>query len=141
MATEAAIGWGSIYEIGAASPGTTFTEIAEVVSITPPEATADRIDVTHMKSPQRRREYIAGLIDTGEAGFEINWAPGSATDVLIKGLLDSGEIRPHRITFPNGHRVTFNGAITGYTRAIPVDDRMTATITVAPSGGETWDEV
>lgn len=137
--TDATIGYGSKYEIKDADPATTFTRIAEVFAITPPEATADRIDVTHMDSPQRRREYIAGLIDTGEASFEINWVPGGPTDVMLRGLLESGEIRDHRITFPSGARVTFGGTITGFSRATPVDDKLSATITVAPSGGETWD--
>lgn len=138
MATEAAIGYGSIYEI-ADETGLIWTELGEVFSITPPEATADRIDVTHMQSPQRRREYIAGLIDTGEAEVQMNWVPGKPTDILLRGLLNSGEIRKHRITLPTRDRVTFNGAVIGFTRAVPVDDRMTATANVAPSGGETWD--
>ncbi|WP_199925140.1 phage tail tube protein [Neorhizobium sp. SOG26] len=68
---------------------------------------ADCIDTTHMQSPGRRREYIAGLIDNGEASFEINYIPGSDTDILLRTLMDSGETVQHRITFPNG--VTVNG--------------------------------
>lgn len=140
--TDARIGYGTIYEIWDASLTTpAFVEVAEVINVTPGEATADRIDATHMQSPNRRREYISGLIDNGEASFEINWVPGSATDELLRDLFESGETVEHRITFPGDAprpTVTFDASIIGFSKAIPIDDRMTATITVAVSGAETW---
>lgn len=136
--TDAKIGYGTRYEVKATAAATGFTEIAEVISVTPGAAAADRIEATHMLSPNRRREYIAGLIDTDEAEFQINWIPGNSTDLVLRGLLDSGEATQHRITFPNDVTLTFTGSITGFEKDIPVDDRMTATITVAVSGAETW---
>ncbi len=138
--TEARIGYGTQYAIKTTAGAATFTAIAEVTSVTPGASTADRIEATHMLSPGRRREYIAGLIDNGEAELEINWIPGNQTDELLRTLMSSGETTPHQITFPNGVTVTFDGAITGYEKSIPVDDRMTATITVAVSGEEVWGE-
>lgn len=142
--TDARIGYGTTYEIWDASLTTpAFVEVAEVINVTPGEAAADRIDATHMQSPGRRREYISGLIDNGEATFEINYIPGSATDILLRTLFESGDTVEHRITFPapTGDprpTVTYDASIIGYSKAIPIDDRMTATITVAVSGAETW---
>jgi len=139
MATEAMIGYNTKYEIWDDSLTVpAFVGVAEVTNVTPGEATADRVDATHMQSPNRRREYISGLIDNGEASFEINWVPGSDTDVMLRELFESGEVVEHRITFPNGVTVTYEASIIGYSKAIPIDDRMTATITVAVSGAETW---
>lgn len=139
--TDARIGYGTIYEIfdSAATPTPAFVEVAEVVEVTPGAAEADRIDATHMQSPARRREYIAGLIDSGEGSFVINWVPGGPTDTMIRTLFESGATAEHRITFPNHARVTFEAVIIGFEKEIPVDDRMTATITVAVSGAEEWD--
>ena len=139
--TSAKIGYGSKYAIWDASltiPA--FVEVAEVINITPGEATADRVDATHMQSPGRRREYISGLIDNGEASFEINWVPGSDTDVMLRDLFTSGEIVQHQITFPGtpGVTLTYDASIIGFSKVIPIDDRMTATITLAVSGAETW---
>src|SRR5690606_1199638 len=103
------------------------------------EATTERVDATHMQSPGRRREYITGLIDSGEANFVINWVPGSTTDTRLRALLSSGEVTEHRITFPNGMRVTFDAAVTGFSKTLPLEDRMQATVTVAISGEDTWD--
>jgi hypothetical protein len=133
--TDARIGYGTKYDIFS---GGGWVPVAEVITVTPGEATADRVDATHMQSPGRRREYISGLIDNGEASFEINWIPGSVTDELLRGLLSSGEVTEHRITFPTGDTVVFDASLTGFSKAIPIDDRMTATITVAVSGEETW---
>lgn len=137
--TEAMLGYNSSYRIWDDTLTVpAFVEIGEVFNITPPGGTADRVDATHMKSPGRRREYIAGLVDSGEASFELNLVIGSATDKLIRRLLSSGGIVQHQIEFPNGATVTYDASITGYEKTIPVDDRMTATVTVAPSGDETW---
>lgn len=137
--TTAAIGYGTKYAIWDASLVTpAFVEISEVFSVTPGASAADRIDATHFLSPGRRREHIAGLIDNGEATFEINWIPGNASDLLIRSLMASGATVDHRITYPNKVTVIFDAAIIGYEKEIPVDDRMTAAITVAVSGEETW---
>jgi predicted secreted protein len=139
MATNAMIGYLSEYAIhDGASPGE-FDDIGEVFEITPGAETADRVEVTHMQSPDRRREYISGLIDSGEATFQINWVPNNATDVILRDLFESGDVRSHRITFPNGVTVTYDGTILGYEKAVPLDDRMTATITVAVSGEQVWE--
>lgn len=129
--TDAAIGYGTKYFING-------TKIAEVFDVTPGAATSDRVDATHMESPGRRREYVAGLIDSGEASFGMNFVPGSASDALIRGHMTSGDVLPHKIEFPNGVTVTYDASVTGYERAVPVDDRMTATVTVAVSGDELW---
>ncbi len=140
MATDVTIGYGTKYRVwdAGATPSAALVELGEVVSVTPPEQAGDRVEATHMASPNRRREYVAGLIDPGEASVELNWVPGSDTDELIRSLLDSGESVQHQIEFPNGVTVSFDAVITGYSKAVPIDDRMTATVTVSVSGDETW---
>ena len=137
--SNADIGYGLTYEIDDGT-GTMF-EVGEVTEFTPGEATSDRVEVTHMKSPGRRREYISGMIDSGEASFMINWVPGGETDAFLRSLFASGENRTHTVTFRNGAAVSFDAALIGYSKAVPIDDRMTATITVAVSGEETWTEL
>ena len=142
--TLAAIGYGSTYEIwNGALETPAYVALTEVISITPGEAETDRVEATHMLSPGRRREYVSGMIDSGEASVEINWIPGNATDLLLRALLESGETVSHRITLPenaSGDRITltFDAQITGYSKSMPMDDRLTATVTIAVSGAETW---
>ncbi|HGG04729.1 MAG TPA: phage tail protein [Aliiroseovarius sp.] len=110
------------------SPGT-FDDIAELISITPPNAQRAEIDATHMKSPNSTRESIAGLIEPGEFSFEIAWIPSDATDTIIQALITSGAVRQIRITFPNSVTATFSAFLKGIEPSVPLDDRMTAAVT------------
>ena len=131
--TDASIGYGSYFHISQDS-GSTWVAIAEVFDITPPSDTVDQIDVTHMQSPNRRREFIAGLSDPGSASFEMNFVPGSASDLKIQEIRGTGEQVQCRITFPNAVTWEFTGQIESYEPAIPTDDKMTASVSFKVSG-------
>jgi predicted secreted protein len=133
METEASIGYGSFFHVSQDN-GATWIEIAEVFDITPPSDTVDVVDATHMQSPDRTREFITGLSDPGEASFEMNFVPGSASDAKIREIRSAGSRVKCRITFPNAVAWTFSGLVTGYEPAVPTDDKMTATVTFKVTG-------
>lgn len=137
-ATEASIGYGSKFSIESDDSPNVYTELAEVFNITPPSMTVDMIDATHMQSPDRRREFISGLIDPGECSFEMNYIPGSISDDRLNELLDLpvGESRRRscRITYPNAVTHTFDAELQGYEPTIPTDDKMSATVTFKVTG-------
>ncbi|MCG7520849.1 phage tail tube protein [Ruegeria sp. Ofav3-42] len=135
--TNALLGYDTAYAIHDGQDPGAFQDIAEVMEITPPNEQSDDVEATHYKSPGKKREYIQGLTDPGEMTFGINWIPSDATDTIIQGLKASGEKRDHRITWPNGVTWTFNGYIKGFEPTAPIDDRMTATVTVRVSGSTT----
>lgn len=118
------------------SPGL-FTQIAEVIEVTPPNATSDDVDATHMLSPNRTREYITGLVEPGEASFGMNRVPGGTTENLLIGLQTSGATRLWRFQWPNGTLWEFSAYVKGYETASPLDDRMTATCTLKVAGATT----
>jgi len=134
--TQARIGYGSKFSVSQ-DGGLSYSDIAEVTNITPPSNTLDLIDATHMQSPNRTREFIAGLNDPGECSFEINFIPGSSTDVLLKSIIDAGVSVKCKITFPNAVTWTFDGVANGYEPDIPTDDKMTATVTFKVTGSYT----
>lgn len=132
MASSAMIGLGTVYAIEDSPAGSNaFTPLAEVFGVTFPAGEADEIDVTHYASTSR--EFIQGLKDYGTADLSINWVPGGVTSTRLYGLLASGEVLKHRITV-NAKTYTFEGFVKTIAPEIPVDDRMTATITVRVSG-------
>lgn len=129
MAESAAlIGYGSIFEIST-DDGTTYISVGEVTDITPPSDSLDVIDVTHMQSPNRTREYIVGLRDPGECSFEIAFVPGSPGDLQIQTVRDAGERVTCRITYPNDVTWTFSGLLTGYEPTVPTGEKMSASVT------------
>lgn len=140
MTTEADIGHGTKYEVWDTTLGTpAYTLLGEVTNVDPGSDESDLIDATHMQSPGSRREFIGGLIDGGEGTIEFNFVPGNATHVLLRTYLSTRVTENHRITFPNGKRVTFPAIVRGISTPTPVDDKMVMTATVKKAGDETWD--
>lgn len=133
--TDARIGYGAEFWLDNASG--VLTQLDEVLSVTPPNPQTNEVDATHMLSPNRRREYVAGLIEDGEGTFEFNYVPGSATDLLIQAALSDGVTRSYKIVIPDGAsgwEITGDCIVKGWQRAIPIADRMTATLTVRFTG-------
>ena len=135
MATEADIGYGATVEVETSTD--VWFELGEVTNITPPSESVDVIDVTHMQSPNRYREFIQGLIDGGEASMDLNWVAGAATDDYVFAWRASGETRDMRITTNNNTTYTFPSFVTGWQPQIPVDGMMAATLTAKAAGAIT----
>jgi predicted secreted protein len=137
--STALIGWSTQFWLDNASG--VLTELAEILSVTPPNPQVDDVEATHFKSPNRRREYIAGLIEDGEGTFEMNYVPGSATDVICRAAINDGVARSYKIALPDGDaglwEITGECIVKGYERNIPIDDRMTATLTIRFTGAVT----
>lgn len=126
IGTEVAIGRG-------ATP--TWTPLVGVKDVTLPEATADKIDVTHMGSPNFTKQYIRGLKDNGDVTFEVIWEPGSDTDTLLSSLDESeGEIVQIRFTIAGVTApFTYRGFLSTYKRTAPVGDAMMSEVTFSVS--------
>jgi hypothetical protein len=123
------LGYGSKVRIGrGATP--TWTELEFIGDLEMPDEQIDEIEVTHMQSPGRRKQYIAGLIDGGEVGIPMNYIPGNASDVLLLALKASGEEVQIEITLTaSGTPETYAGFLKSYARTAPVNDKMMATAT------------
>lgn len=131
--TQASLGYGSVFAVST-DDGATYVDLAEISNITPPSATIDMVDATHMQSPNADREFIIGLNDPGSASFDMNFIPGSAADLKIQAVKAARARVKCRITFPNGVTWTFSGLLKTYEPAVPTDDKMTATVTFKVSG-------
>jgi len=132
--SNAIIGYGIVFRIDDGTGTGTFDLIGEISNIDPPDAQADDVEVTHMGSPNKTREYIAGLTEPGEMGFDINWIPNDSTDVILRDLKTSGARRTMEIVWPNAAEWQFSGFIKGFKVAAPIDGNMTASLTVRVTG-------
>lgn len=138
--TDARIGWSAELHLSTDDTAANLTELAEITAITLPNPTVEDVEATHFKSPNRRREYIAGLIEDGEGTFEMNYVPGSATETLVQGAIDGGGARAYKIVVPDGAtgwEISGTVIVKGFERNVPIDDRMTATMTVRFTGVST----
>jgi predicted secreted protein len=99
--TEARIGWGGELWLATDNTEATLAELAEITNCGFPQDEADEHEVTHLKSPGRRKEFIQGLIDGGEFTATGNYVPGAATDLLLTAAKSDGTTRKARIVIPD----------------------------------------
>lgn len=135
--SEARIGWGSEFFLAKADG--TLLELDEVTAVALPEEATDDVEVTHMKSPGRRKEYKPGLIEPGDGQVELNYIPGSPTDALIREAQNSGAVRAFKTTLPDekgepAWEVEGFLYVKSRGRAVPIGDRMTMTVNVRFTG-------
>lgn len=137
------IGWGAQVSMFNDIATPVLTELLNVFNMTLPNPQIEDVEVTHYKSANREREYIAGLIENGEIQIEMNYVAGSATDLLISAAKAAGTTRNMVIVVPTTvgaskkWQFTFPCYVKGYERAIPLDDRLTAVMTVKVAGAVT----
>jgi hypothetical protein len=101
--TPAKIGYLAQLKKGNGASPETFQAVANLTRITPGSTTTEVIDTTHLRSPARHREKIAGMRDTTSYSIEGFWDPsdeslsntgggtGSFTEGGLLGLQVSAE--------------------------------------------------
>jgi hypothetical protein len=99
--TEARIGWGGELHLSTDNTEENLVELSEVRDVSFPQDEADEHEVTHLKSPNRRKEFIQGLIDGGEMTATLNYDPGGATDLLLTAAKTTGTTRKIKIVIPD----------------------------------------
>lgn len=137
------IGWGAEVRVHNGQTPGGLVELEGVFNMTLPNPQIEDVETTHYKSTNREREYISGLIENGELQIEMNYVAGSTTDLIISSFRAANQTRQMQITVPTTVGVTkkwtftFNCYVKGYERAIPLDDRLTAVLTVKVAGAVT----
>lgn len=139
---EASIGWGGEVFISTDATIANLEELVQVVSFGLPSNETDRVETTHLKSPNRRREYTSGLVDGGEVSVTLNFRPGSDTDLLLTAAQLEGDERAVRFNVPHlgvpAWSYMTTAIVTGYDAGeVTADGKMEATVTLAISGDVT----
>jgi predicted secreted protein len=124
------IGYGTKFAVETATGSGSYFELAEITDVTPPNAQTDDVEVTHMQSPGRVKEYIPGLTDYQTMQVGMNYVPSSATDAFLRTWQTDGTSRACKITYPNAVTHTFTGYFKGYQPSAAVADKMSATLEV-----------
>lgn len=138
MATDAAIGKGTVIRIASPESPLDFVALAEVTKVTPPPLARDTPDASHMESPDQWREVVPGMRQGVDMPIELNFIPGSPTDARLRDMLTDEEPSRVEIAFPNGSVLSFRAWGMEYEPDDPVDDKMTATATLRVSGRMTF---
>jgi hypothetical protein len=139
---DPSIGWGGEVWLSTDDSVANLVELVQVVSFGLPNEEIDEVEVTHLKSPNRRKEYISGLIDGGEVEVVLNYRPGSDTDEALRAAKAAGDVRAIRFIIPhNGvaaYMVDTTAYVSGYDRGtVEAGEKMEATVTFRITGDET----
>lgn len=114
--------------------GTILYELKQVKSFTLPTYERDRVEVTHLKSPNWRRQHISSFYADSEFEAVLNFRPLSDTDMLLRDAVADGDTRAMKLVIPaNGvpvAQVELTAKVTGYDPGeINGEDAMEATVT------------
>lgn len=127
-----------------------YTTVAQIRDLAGPAAVSDQIEVTHRGSGgniNRYRRYVAGMLDGGEVTFDAVFDPDHAShDPTLTGsmyaLVESGEVNNFRITFPGDGSdtttATFEAFVSNFEINSPLEDALTADLTLKITGPITW---
>jgi hypothetical protein len=148
-ASHAFPGLGLVFEIGTNASPISYTAVGEITKITPVALKAETADVTNVQSPQGVKEFIATLVDPGEAKLDLNYIPDDPGQIAcFNALTTAPRVRyPFQLTLPPASVETsgnepgfwnFMGLVTGFDVDIPKDKEATLTITVKWSGLPTF---
>lgn len=141
MATDARIGWNGELHVSTDNTEANLVELSEVRSVNFPQIEADEHEVTHLKSPDKFKEFIPGLKDGGEFTATLNYVPLGPTDLLLTAALGD-TVRKVRIIVPDDTSAaapdgnwTFSAFVKRYAPdAMEPNAPITATITFRVAG-------
>lgn len=124
-------GFGTVLERSDMGDPATFTEVANVSSISGPSISRETIDVTAHDSPDAYREFLGGLKDPGEISLELNWDPEDTTHADLASDLDDTVARDWRLILPGDIAYwEFTAFLTAFETSYPIDDKITGSATL-----------
>jgi hypothetical protein len=118
-----------------------YEEISELREITPPALTRNTIEMTTHN--EEDDSYVVGIRRHGDMEFNVNFVPDDSSQDHNTGLQKAwfdGTRDIYRITYPDGTQWLFSGFVTQFAPSAPVDDRLSADVTVRPTGRHDWVE-
>ena len=123
------------------SGGTSFTDIGQVVDYGGPTLGRNSIDSTTRDDTNKWRTFIKGWKDAGELTFGVALDPALASHSTAAGFLgdflDDSTIPNWQITFPDSTTWECLGFLTGSEPTGPLDDLLTADVSIKLSGEPT----
>lgn len=115
---ESTLGYGTKFSYSE-DGGSTYTEIANVQKIKPPDEEVNDVKKTGLNSPDRTHEYKPGLIEPGLVEITL-YFKASVTDTLYG--LRLREDLTFRITYPDGNSTGSKLDFDGYMKGIKNDE-------------------
>lgn len=115
---------------GSTIAGSALSTVVEVTKIGGPNLKADSIELTHMTSDNRFREYISGLLEGGEVSLELNYTKAQCAAIATAlGTTDT-----FTLTLSDSSTWVFTGFINALGQETPHDGKISNTAGIQVSG-------
>ena len=124
---------------------TTVTLIGNISSLGGPNQTRTSIDKSTFDSSDNYKEFMPGMIDAGEITAEFNYdgsAAGTANNLntLLQDTSTSAT-KIWTVTCPDTSKWQGSGFISALSPTIPMDDKITQSLTIKLTGKTTFTDV
>lgn len=131
----------TLLQVGNGASPESWTTVANVSSISGPGFTSQVEDVTTHSNANPWREKIPTLLDAGELSFEVFFDPSEVTHqeegTGLMSLFLNRQRKRFKIAFPAPNQTSyyiFEGYVTNFENAFPVDGVITASCTITLTG-------
>jgi len=132
--SNAISGVGTVFKRSNMMSTEVFSAIAEINSIQGPNKSRSIIDATSLGSTGGYREFIASFRDAGQVELEMNFTRAGYSDMNDDFELDT--LVNYQIVLPDTGNTTldFAGLVINLGMGIPMDNKITAPVTIKISG-------
>jgi len=126
-------GYGSVLVV---TTTTGDANIAQLRNISGPGVTASDVDTTTMDSSTNYRTFVAGLLDSGEVSATMVYSTTAVTHKRLAYYMGQRSVKGFKLYHGStaGTEQTFSAYIKGLGREIPMDDVITADLTLKVTG-------
>lgn len=128
--TEGILGKGTLFQ--RSTDGTTYTTVAEVRDISLDFPESDRVDFTHMTSPNSFRESKASWKGEATCTIDISYVPTNSTHQDLVSDWKNGTERYWKVIFTDdvNSELTFDGYVSSFPIELPFEDRVSSNFTI-----------
>ena len=129
--SDAILGIGTTLSYASYPTPSTFTAVAEVIDVGWPDVTSGEVDVTHYGTTGSFKEFLPSAFKEG-GEFEALLNFTTAGYIAVAAIQNIK--KTWKITLPGGNYLQFPGHIKGLAGEIPIEDRVTNTVTIKVDG-------
>ncbi len=124
------------YTAGGTATPVTFTSVLRAKNIDTGGGKTSEIDTTDLSSTAK--EFTSGLVEYGDASFEVNVDYADAGQNAIRARFADGASKDFKVNYVGGTVENFTGFVSEYSQKLATDGVLTASCKVRKTGATTW---
>ncbi|BDM66225.1 hypothetical protein NFHSH190041_36770 (plasmid) [Shewanella sp. NFH-SH190041] len=117
--------------------GTTYTRVAKLMDLTPPEESRSSSEKTYLDDTTNYKTFEPGMIDPGELSLALEFDITDAGQNALKADKGIKGNKYYKIVYPDGSSDAFMGHITGWGKSISKEETIQRSVKFKVSGAIT----